>query len=427
MLKLSFMRILLKGKELQHPEPLFRTHIHDIYLASILFGQVFLSSLANLFSLDNRVAMLVFRLSIMIFSYGYIYFYVRDKRMRDYFNAWSFSVLLFWFLYLIRLFYDVYVSGIALALPVWELLAWSLGSSLPIAICCYIIALQQRLDLALIRQVKYGVFLLSISVICFLVDPGLGQGRFFLEHLNAITCANAGCTLAMICFANIILKKAKLIETNSIQIASYMGIVIGSFIIIFSATRGVLLASLLMVSASIFLLRSRLQFTGLIKSKYAFQLAIGFSVLILLISTSPHLLDKVFTPRSANTVLTRLEFWKIAFEQFVANPLIGIGFHLQEILGSLEIEKGVYYPHNYLFESLAVGGLLLTLPLMYCMFSPIVSFSKQIKNNPTALPAGLIAAQALIYSMHNGHLGDFPFFWMAIGILAGSQYRIKAG
>ena len=38
-----------------------------------------------------------------------------------------------------------------------------------------------------------------------------------------------------------------------------------------------------------------------------------------------------------------------------------------------------------------------------------------------------MVAQAFIYSMHNGHLGDFPFFWMAIGIIAGSMYRIKVG
>ena len=132
-----------------------RVHIADIYLALILFGQVFLSSIANLLSVDNRLVMLVLRFSIMIFSYGYIYFFLRDKRIQNYFNLWTLSVVLFWFLYLIRLFFDVYVSGVSLALPLWELLAWSLGSSLPIAICSYILASQQSLDSALIRQIKY--------------------------------------------------------------------------------------------------------------------------------------------------------------------------------------------------------------------------------------------------------------------------------
>ena len=404
-----------------------RVHITDIYFALILFGQVFLSSIANLLSVDNRLVMLVLRFSIMIFSYGYIYFSLRDKRIQNYFNLWTLSVVLFWFLYLIRLFFDVYVSGVSLALPLWELLAWSLGSSLPIAICSYILASQQSLDSALIRQIKYGVLLLGISTICFLVDPGLAQGRFYLEHLNAITCANAGCALVLLCFARIMLCKINPTEIDSSRLITYSGILIGSFIIIYSATRGVLLASLLIISASVLLLRSRLNFTGFMKSKYSLQLVAVFSALVLLISTSPHLVEKLFTPRSANTVLTRLEFWKISFEQFVANPFMGIGFHLQEILGKLEIEKGIYYPHNYLFESLAIGGILMTLPLFYCMFFPMIGFYKNLKIDPNVLPSGLMATQAFFYSMHNGHLGDFPFFWMAMGIIAGSKYRIKIG
>ena len=404
-----------------------RVHITDIYLALILFGQVFLSSIANLLSVDNRLVMLVLRFSIMIFSYGYIYFFLRDKRIQNYFNLWTLSVVLFWLLYLIRLFFDVYVSGVSLALPLWELLAWSLGSSLPIAICSYILASQQSLDSALIRQIKYGVLLLGISTICFLVDPGLAQGRFYLEHLNAITCANAGCALVLLCFARIMLCKINPTEIDSSRLITYSGILIGSFIIIYSATRGVLLASLLIISASVLLLRSRLNFTGFMKSKYSLQLVAVFSALVLLISTSPHLVEKLFTPRSANTVLTRLEFWKISFEQFVANPFMGIGFHLQEILGKLEIEKGIYYPHNYLFESLAIGGILMTLPLFYCMFFPMIGFYKNLKIDPNVLPSGLMATQAFFYSMHNGHLGDFPFFWMAMGIIAGSKYRIKIG
>ena len=404
-----------------------RVHITDIYLALILFGQVFLSSIANLLSVDNRLVMLVLRFSIMIFSYGYIYFFLRDKRIQNYFNLWTLSVVLFWFLYLIRLFFDVYVSGVSLALPLWELLAWSLGSSLPIAICSYILASQQSLDSALIRQIKYGVLLLGISTICFLVDPGLAQGRFYLEHLNAITCANAGCALVLLCFARIMLCKINPTEIDSSRLITYSGILIGSFIIIYSATRGVLLASLLIISASVLLLRSRLKFTGFMKSKYSLQLVAVFSALVLLISASPHLVEKLFTPRSANTVLTRLEFWKISFEQFVSNPSMGIGFHLQEILGKLEIEKGIYYPHNYLFESLAIGGILMTLPLFYCMFFPMIGFYKNLKIDPNVLPSGLMATQAFFYSMHNGHLGDFPFFWMAMGIIAGSKYRIKIG
>ena len=126
-------------------------------------------------------------------------------------------------------------------------------------------------------------------------------------------------------------------------------------------------------------------------------------------------------------MLTRLEFWKTTIDQIVINPFLGVGFRLQEILGSLEIEKGIYYPHNYVLESLAIGGIVMTIPLLYCMIFPVLDFCKKTKLEPFSFPMGLLAAQAFIYSMHNGHLGDYPFFWMIIGMMAGSKHRFDKG
>ena len=55
----------------------------------------------------------------------------------------------------------------------------------------------------------------------------------------------------------------------------------------------------------------------------------------------------------------------------------------------------------------------------------IINFFKNKTNELSILPIGLLLLQVFIYSMHNGHLGDFPFFWMMIGIVAGSNYRLK--
>ena len=403
---------------------LLNKYIISLYVASILFGQVFLSAMLNLFSADNRSVMLVFRLSIMIFSYWYIFFSLRRNKVGNFLNMWIYSVLIFWCVYLLRLLFDVYISGVALALPAWELFSWSLGSSLPIAICSYLLAAQNSLDFIFVKQVKYGVFLLGMSIIYFLVNPGLGQGRFYLQHLNAITCANAGCTLVLLCFAKLLLHKAGLININSSRLITWLGVAIGSFIIVYSATRGVLFATLLIIGVSIFQFRARLRLWHVAKWKYILLLVTVSFSLILMISTSPVLLDKLFTPNRTLSVLTRLEFWKTAIDQIAINPFLGVGFRLQEILGSLVIEKGIYYPHNYVLESLAIGGIVMTLPLLYCMLFPVFNFYKKIEHEPSSFfPMGLLAAQVLIYSMHNGHLGDYPFFWMIIGMIAGSKYR----
>ena len=377
----------------------------------------------NLLSVDNRSVMIIFRLSIMIFSYWYIFFSLRRKKVGNFLNTWIYSVLIFWCVYLLRLLFDVYISGAVLALPAWELFAWSLGSSLPIAICSYLIAAQNSLDFIFVKQVKYGVFLLGMSIIYFLVNPGLGQGRFYLQHLNAITCANAGCTLVLLCFAKLLLHKAGLINVNSSRLIAWLGVSIGSFIIVYSATRGVWFATLLIIGVSIFRFRARLRLSYVAKWKYILLLVtISFS-LILMISNSPVLLDKLFAANRTLTVLSRLEFWKITIAQIAINPFLGVGFRLQEILGSLVIEKGIYYPHNYVLESLAIGGVVMTLPLLYCMLFPVFNFYKKIELEPSSFPIGLLAAQVLIYSMHNGHLGDYPFFWMIIGMIAGSKHR----
>ena len=148
---------------------------------------------------------------------------------------------------------------------------------------------------------------------------------------------------------------------------------------------------------------------------------------MLLASSSPLLLEKLFTSRAPETIITRLEFWRLSVEQFLISPLLGSGFGLQELLGGLEIEKGIYYPHNYLIESLAVGGIAMTLPLIYCILSPVIGFTEKAKFEPSVFILWLLGLQALIYAMHNGHLGDFPFFWMIFGVMAGTKYRFNIG
>lgn len=404
---------------------LYSKYLPHLYFAAILFGQVFLSSVANIFHVENRGVMLGLRFLIMLLSYSYILSHFRRRKACYFRSLWIVCLASFWIIYSFRLFFDVYVSGVALALPAWELFAWSLGSSLPIAICSFLFAAQNRLSPMVFGQTKYGVFLLGLSIVCFVVNPGLSQGAFYLEHLNAITCANSGCALFFLCFGKILVSKSSHKNLHSSQVIEWAGIVVGLFIVVYSATRGVLLATFMITIASIFFFRTTLKIPVSVQRKIFLLLVSVFFGAIFVASRSPLLLEKLFTSRAPETVLTRLEFWRVSAEQFTTSPLLGTGFGLQELLGNLEIEKGIYYPHNYLLESLAIGGIIMTIPLIYCILFPVINFHKRAKFDPSVFPLWLLGAQALIYSMHNGHLGDFPFFWMIFGIMAGSKYRLK--
>ena len=404
---------------------LYSKYLPDFYFAAILFGQVFFSSIANIFYVENRGVMLVLRFLIMLLSYWYILSHLRRGRAHYLRSLWIACLASFWIIYSFRLFFDLYVSGVALALPAWELFAWILGSSLPIAICSFLFAVQNRLSPILFGQTKYGLCLLGLSIVCFVVNPGPSQGAFYLEHLNAITCANSGCALFFLCFGKILVSKSSYNNLHYSQVIEWAGMAVGLFIVVYSATRGVLLATFLITILSSFLFRSTLKNLVTIQRKIFLLFVPMFFGAIFVASRSPLLLEKLFTSRAPETILTRLEFWRVSAEQFATSPLLGTGFGLQELLGSLEIEKGIYYPHNYLLESLALGGIIMTIPLIYCIFFSVIDFHRRAKFDHSVFPLWLLGAQALTYSMHNGHLGDFPFFWMIFGLIAGSKYRLK--
>ena len=203
------------------------------------------------------------------------------------------------------------------------------------------------------------------------------------------------------------------------------GIIIGSFIVVFSATRGAILA---MIIISIFGICSARCSSSLRFHFSASRLLAIFSLVIFFIgvlSYSDLLFDKILRVGYRDTVLYRIEFWKLCFREFLKSPLYGIGFNIQSLLGRLEIEQGIYFPHNYIFESLAIGGLLLTMPLLACFLIPIIRILNFQSLDFTHISLTLLASQVIIYSMHNGHLGEYPAFWLILGLVAGRKETVN--
>ena len=400
-----------------------RNQLPSLYISFILFGQVFVSLLANTLGIENRISMLALRSLLMFLSFGFILFNLRRGKFVYFCNPWVISVLLFWLIYIARLLFDVYFFGVTLALPVWELLAWSLGSSLPIAICTYLYAAQNNMNFMLFNVVKYGILMLGFSIILFLLNPGLVQGAFYLQHLNPITCANAGAALFLLCFSRVLQENIKNIDFKSSKLSNFLGMVIGLFIVVFSATRGAILAVGLITVGTLFCYRSHLRLSYALKLKYIASFLVSLCFIVFTASMSPRLLSKLFTASAPENIIGRIELWRLSILEFISNPLLGSGFRMHEVLGGFV--NDFFYPHNYLLESLSTGGIVLTIAFVYCVFCPIINFLKNKNSEPSILPISLLLFQVFIYSMHNGHLGDFPFFWMMIGIIAGSNYRLN--
>ena len=155
-----------------------RDELPALYFSLILFGQVFISMLVNILSIENRISMIVFRFSIMALSYFFIFLNIRQKKLSYFSNLWVISVFVFWLLYLARLFFDVYIHGSELSMPAWELLAWSWGSSLPIAICTYLYAVQNHLNFILSKVVRHMYLCLQFQLFYLSLILGLSKALF---------------------------------------------------------------------------------------------------------------------------------------------------------------------------------------------------------------------------------------------------------
>ena len=112
--------------------------------------------------------------------------------------------------------------------------------------------------------------------------------------------------------------------------------------------------------------------------------------------------------------VSRLLAIRESISVFLANPLFGSGFGYHLDLSS---HVRIWYPHNFIFESLALGGMILTVPLVICFLLSIRScVVSSNQSSGSELWRIAILVQATGYVAFSGHLSNVPFFWIALGL-----------
>ena len=179
----------------------------------------------------------------------------------------------------------------------------------------------------------------------------------------------------LLCFSRILIKN--IYNFNSSGLITLLGIGIGLFIGVYSATRGVILTIGLIVIGSVFACDRICDFPLLFRWKYIASFVASLCLIILSASLSTRLLGKLFTVDAPESILIRFELWRASISEFLINPVFGAGFRMHQVLDNLNLGSGdLHYPHNYLLESLFTGGIVLTIPLIYSIFYPAIHFQK---------------------------------------------------
>ena len=142
-----------------------------------------------------------------------------------------------------------------------------------------------------------------------------------------------------------------------------------------------------------------------------------FSALLLFQFNPSDLIGRLSSVGSDVNSVSRLSAVGESIRVFLAHPFLGAGFGYHLDLAAFVEFPSLWYPHNFIFESLALGGIVLTTPLLVCVFLSVWSCIGFF-NNSSAPELWRIAVlvQAVGYVTFSGHLSNVPIFWAALGL-----------
>ncbi len=395
------------------------SNLLSAFLSILLFAQIPVSFLAFEAGFPNRSSMLLLRgLTLIISSLCIIAFSQIKRKAR--LGKWVLIILFFWIFYIVRLFFDTTFLGISTTIPTWEILAWAIGVTLIPALAIYSISSRCITKLKPSLIISSGLILLGISAISFSINFNPLENRFLLPDLNPIPAGHAGTSLFLISLCSLLNNKRDG-EKSHESYVQFLGVVLGTAITLASSTRsafGSLVIGFIMISI--------LQ-TGQInvKSKLL-KIWTGLTLITLscLLLGGSGLIQKIQTIGQGASELNRIVLASVGLQAWLESPVQGIGFKMHKLLGDVFPELSHYYPHNFIVESLLIGGFLLGLILIsFILFTLWRSFLL-IKLSKEDLWLVCLWMQGLVYVMFSGHLGNVPLFWFSSAAICGRYEAI---
>lgn len=382
----------------------------SIFVAFLLFGQVFFSTLAYLLGVENRYMILPYRFVVASYSAYIVFRGFRDGK-NIFLKAFPLCLAGFWICYFAILLSNIYFSGVTAYLPVWEFFAWGVGGCFLPSLACYIVGSKSkpgkhRQDWNSLVIASLGFLLLGFSSVFFASSASVGIHRFQLPSLNPINASHSFFVLASLALSCLINRLRFGLISLSMLCVSIFAVLMGAY----AGSRGAALAFACSSFALIFLPRS---ISGI--HKLLILISLSFSLAIIFAFNPSDLLDRFASAGSDMSSVWRLRAIMESLKVFLAHPLTGVGFIHHLNLFSFS-DHNIWYPHNLIVESLALGGLLLAFPLVLCIYLSIRSCAGVFSDPTFELWRIALLIQSLGFIAFSGHLSNVPMFWIALGL-----------
>ena len=395
----------------------YESFIFIAFLSAVLFGQVFISVMSDIVGFENRYCMLIFRGCLAIYS-AYVVFRACFASHKLLLNGFVFSLIWFWGFYFLRLFVDHWVLNISLKLPLWEFLAWGLGSCLLPALAGFILSSQRFHQSTAFTFSCIGLLMLGVASIGFFANGGFETSRFMLENLNSINSSHAFFALSLFGFSSLLWSARNTFS----RLLSLITVAFGFAMGIYAGSRGAFLSFVIAIIVLFCLFAKGYERKGKIMLPACLALVAFIASFIFIKSDfSSRLLNSGFDVNSS----LRLFAVRESLNNFWLHPWTGVGFELHNNLENLSFQlfsgSSVWYPHNFIAETMGLGGVILIIPFFACLWYAFASSLGAVKDRNSEYWRLALLIQGLGYGMFSGHLSNVPVFWVCLGIAASSS------
>lgn len=395
-----------------------------IWLWTFLFARVPLAAIQDLFGFESRPLLLLDCLSVGLALVAFSEFGWRPWKLfqAPVVRVAGLSFAFLWAFYSIRLGYDHWVLEIDFVKPASTLLKHLLTSTLIPALCLPWIVTLVSWGSTLPLLVGLGSISMFFGEMSFLFINGsdaLMKVRFAFEDLNPIPAAYSSTSLVILSslFLWSVFSKSYFSGRIFQLFLGLIGLLLGLFGMQLAMTKGAFMALIPLVIYIAACLWRRFRYVG-----FAAVLAVSGSGVMLMFGNMRRFL---WAPQSVGD---RFELIRQSISVWSENWILGVGFRSQGILDANPLTlTNQWYPHNFVAESLLLGGVILAALVISFIIS--VSFSASfdvtslVFTDSMQVPLTFLWLQGFASALVSGHLALIPGLWVGGLLVVLTRYQ----
>lgn len=395
----------------------FTVKLSNIYIIITISGFLLVSILPKLMGLADASFSIQYRVLVLLLAIFIIITTIFSKKAHLINTAPFLLFFAFWFIYSIRILYDLLYKEIFLypEKSVSEYLQFAFGVVL-IPALAIVLYNHKNINYDLVLKWIYRILFVSL-LMAILTRGGEVSGRDAGElEIGVLLFGQYGTSLCLLSIFLFVKNKLSLISIFYI-----LGFILGFISIFISASKSPFLA--LLIVTIIFLAFRFGRFKSIFILGFLSILFYYFFLDIMLFLNNyfnSSFLDRLLYSIEIGGDEARGGLLRVGFEEFLNNPFFGSAMLIQEsgFIGA--------YPHNLVVEAFMAtgffGGILFLFYIIMC-----IKFSiKIIRNNFEIAWISLLFLQFLIFGMFSGNLFSSNLFWLISVLLVGvSNVKIK--